>query len=244
MSALRTVTPRFPLPTALVAILLVPAFTHAAETHQVVQLGDGFQPSRLVIHRGDTVAWSWSDGDHTVTSGRGDLDRRAGALFDAPLTAAQPAFSRRFMEAGTFRYFSRPRAGEGAHGVVEVLPAAVTVDVNINGFSFSPDSVSIQQGDTVRWTLRQGLIHTVTSGFAPAPTDPRAGDLFDEIINGSNPVFSYTFGDTAGVYPYVCTTHFDFGMDGKVRVEAAVPTGVPDALRLSWGILKDALGLR
>src|SRR5688572_29653064 len=72
---------------------------------------------------------------------------------------------------------------------VSSSPAA-TVEVTLNFVQFSPQSVSIQPGDTVRWRWLGNMAHTVTSG--DGPSDPNAGTLFGSPLRSGNYTFSHT----------------------------------------------------
>ena len=87
--------------------------------------------------------------------------------------------------------------------VVPVL--AATRNVTIAGFAYSPDPVTINVGDTVRWTNNDAVAHTATgSGFNTGA-----------ISSGSSK--SVTF-NSAGTYAYRCTIHPS--MTGTVVVKA------------------------
>ncbi|HWQ93435.1 MAG TPA: CHRD domain-containing protein [Clostridia bacterium] len=88
------------------------------------------------------------------------------------------------------------------------LGQAAIHDVDIEGFAFSPQHVSINAGETVRWTERDGADHTTTSDTG----------LWDSGSLGLNATFSYTFNE-AGVFLYHCTPHA--GMTGSVTVTGA-----------------------
>jgi len=103
----------------------------------------------------------------------------------------------------------------------ELRATTFPVDVAPSGdHRFSPVSVSIQQGDTVKWTWR-GSGHSVTSGTPGHPSG-----LFDSGINNSGHTFSHTFSDP-GTISYYCIPHGAFGMTGSVIVAAATPTPTP-----------------
>ena len=80
---------------------------------------------------------------------------------------------------------------------VAAAPAAPhTVAVDIKNFMFMPMTVTIAEGDTVTWTNRDQIPHTVAEKnhkFRSAALD--TGDTY-----------SHTF-DTAGTYDYFCTLH-------------------------------------
>jgi plastocyanin len=99
--------------------------------------------------------------------------------------------------------------------------ATVTVLVGNSGFNFSPSSVTIHPGDTVRWNFSSGG-HSTTSGTPGNPTG-----LWDSGIRGQGAMFSRTF-NTVGTFPYFCTPHGQCcGMTGTVRVTAGTPTPTP-----------------
>ena len=104
--------------------------------------------------------------------------------------------------------------------------AQTTHIVNQSSLSFSPDDITIEVGDTVRWVYGGGS-HTVTNGTGTG--DPDVGNLFDAPLNGSNTSFEFTF-TTAGDVPYFCRPHVNFGMTGIVRVtEVSAARDVPVA---------------
>lgn len=91
------------------------------------------------------------------------------------------------------------------------------VDV-LNNF-FSPETITIAVGDSVKWTNLSGF-HDVTSTSGPESFSNDTGFVWE---------FTHTF-TIPGTYEYVCTIHF--GMDGTVIVEEAgqateTPTPVP-----------------
>lgn len=104
------------------------------------------------------------------------------------------------------------------------VAAAATREVIISGSTYSPRRAVALTGDTVHWTNRDIVQHTVTSS------------LFDSGLLSRNEEFSYTFSSTGSVQ-YRCTVHF--GMGGTVSVydvylegpTGAVRFGRPVALR-------------
>jgi plastocyanin len=79
--------------------------------------------------------------------------------------------------------------------------------VTIEGFAFSPKTVTVNVGDTVTWTNNDTVTHTATS----------AGN-FDTGNIGGGASKSVTF-QTAGTFAYVCSIHSS--MTGTVVVRAA-----------------------
>src|ERR1700730_8472241 len=106
------------------------------------------------------------------------------------------------------------------------LPAAAalsaTFDVAVGpGLSFNPNSITITQGDTIRWVW-QGAAHSSTSNTNTGP------EVWDSGILAAG-TFSHTFA-TAGDWPYYCTLHsFPGGsaMNGVVHVTAPAPPPTP-----------------
>lgn len=100
---------------------------------------------------------------------------------------------------------------------------AATVDVAIVGFSFSPSTVNIQVGDTVRWTNNSGNFHDVTA---------------NDSSFGSAASTSFTFSQTfnaPGSFGYFCSFHGgpNAGMAGTVVVSGGGGNDQPGTLRFS-----------
>jgi plastocyanin len=89
------------------------------------------------------------------------------------------------------------QAGSGdGHHQAKPAPAARTLQIKIDNFSFLPASVTVRVGTKVTWTNRDDMPHTVTS------TDKRlASPLLD-----TDQTFSYTF-TAPGTYAYYCGIH-------------------------------------
>src|SRR5260370_32707453 len=71
---------------------------------------------------------------------------------------------------------------------------SATQDVSIVRFAFQPPSVSINTGDSVRWTEMDGAFHSSTSD----------GGLWDSGILPFDVQFSFQF-NSSGDYPYHCS---------------------------------------
>ena len=95
-----------------------------------------------------------------------------------------------------------------AFGLAVPAVLAATRGVDIRDFAFSPRTVEIRVGDTVRWTNRDSVAHTATARNGSFDT----GLLAD----GESGSVRFT---AAGTYRYVCTPHPD--MTGTVVVRAA-----------------------
>jgi len=106
-------------------------------------------------------------------------------------------------------------------GIATVSATTFSVDVGLDGLKFSPKNVSIQAGDTVKWTWRANG-HSVTSGTPGSPSG-----LFDSGVNNKDHTFSHTFLDS-GTFAYFCMPHGACcGMTGSVTVAATTPTPTP-----------------
>ena len=96
--------------------------------------------------------------------------------------------------------------------------AARTIDVTIQNFIYTPASITVDPGDTVRWTNLDTASHSAVSvkeGFVSA-------------VIGQNQTTSVTFNDP-GTFEYVCAVH-GASMKGTVivrgtPVEIARPAG-------------------
>ncbi len=89
--------------------------------------------------------------------------------------------------------------------------AAKTVTVDIKNFMFMPMTVTIAEGDTVTWTNRDQVPHTVAE----------KNHKFRSAALDTNDTYSHVF-DTAGTYDYFCTLHPQ--MFAHVVVTPAVKT--------------------
>ena len=85
-------------------------------------------------------------------------------------------------------------------------------EVFIQNISFSPKSITVSPGTTIKWTNKDNVSHTVTSG---TPNSPNG--TFDSGNLGNGATFSYMF-NTKGTFPYYCRVHQDT-MTGTVVVQ-------------------------
>jgi plastocyanin len=83
---------------------------------------------------------------------------------------------------------------------------AAPVEVKIDNFSFTPATITVPSGTTVRWTNRDDIPHTVVSD--DQKFESKALDTDDQ--------YSYTF-TKSGTYGYFCSIHPK--MTGKVVVQ-------------------------
>jgi plastocyanin len=85
-------------------------------------------------------------------------------------------------------------------------PAGNVVEVKVDNFSFSPQTITIKPGTTVIWTNRDDIPHTVVSD----------DKVFKSKVLDTDEKFSFTF-DKTGNFPYFCSVHPK--MTGKVIVQ-------------------------
>jgi len=99
--------------------------------------------------------------------------------------------------------------------------AQTTYDIGLDGIQFVYNGASntfidltIQQGDTIRWTWMSGF-HNVTSGLEHGTGGSIFGSGTPTDTVGT--VFEYTFNDR-GVFPYHCGPHEVVGMVSSITV--------------------------
>jgi plastocyanin len=96
-----------------------------------------------------------------------------------------------------------------------------TVTVAAGGLRFTPSSLTIQIGDTVKWTW-SATGHSSTSGTPGTPDG-----IWNSGILNQGATFTHTF-TTAGSFPYYCMPHGACcGMTGVVTVSSPTPTPTP-----------------
>lgn len=110
---------------------------------------------------------------------------------------------------------SKKSTNPGDGGNVDTTQGPKTWQVSASGISFSPASLTIHVGDTVKWTSTG--THSVTSGTDLS--DPQAGELFDQTLSAGQ-TFTHVFS-SVGVIHYYCKFHVGSGMKGTITVAAA-----------------------
>lgn len=96
-------------------------------------------------------------------------------------------------------------APAGGSGACAVTGDASTVQVTIEGFAFSPGSVTATVGDVVTFTNKDAASHTATLDDGSCDTGGIAADATGAL----------TFS-AAGTYPFHCKIHPD--MTGTIEV--------------------------
>ena len=75
--------------------------------------------------------------------------------------------------------------------------AASTHNIDISNFAFSTTALTIKTGDTVVWTNKDSVSHTITSD---------TGNELSSKLLKTNDAYSHTF-TTAGTFNYHCEVH-------------------------------------
>lgn len=102
-------------------------------------------------------------------------------------------------------------------------PAAVVGMTNT--MKYTPDTVRVAVGQTVRWENSSAVMHTVTADPEEAFKDesvtlPDGASTFNSGNLDPKATFEHTF-EVAGTYRYFCVPHEAVGMTGTVIVEPA-----------------------
>lgn len=99
--------------------------------------------------------------------------------------------------------------------IMSPFTAQATVhNVTIVDFSFVPSSVVVNYGDTVRWTLSEGIHNSIS-----APASAKSWNSGTMSIVGQTFQIQIVMADGPGPFPYRCTFHeISFGMTGTITV--------------------------
>lgn len=153
---------------------------------------------------GVTVAWSVTGGGGSIAppSGPTDVAGNATATWTlGPTVGAQGA------QAASTGMTGSPLAFSATGKAVPVGPVAVAVGNNF----FSPANITINAGETVKWTWTStgAVSHSVESTGSPSFTS-------SAVLSGNGQTYSFTF-NTPGTYAYDCVVH-GASMSGTVTV--------------------------
>ncbi|MBK7157399.1 MAG: hypothetical protein IPH77_02275 [Ignavibacteria bacterium] len=99
---------------------------------------------------------------------------------------------------------------------------STTVNVSVSSFQFSPASISVQVGDTVRWNWVNGS-HTTTCDGSALTSRPAGAAAWSSSINSVSTTFAYKV-TVAGTYNYKCVPHGGGGMVGVITASAPLVT--------------------
>jgi plastocyanin len=100
--------------------------------------------------------------------------------------------------------------------------APAGTSIAIDTFTFTPTSLGVHVGDTVTWTNKDSILHTVTSGmrdYDPSDsgrvTATNKDGMFDLQLDGKGATAEFTF-TKAGTFHYFCDRHP--GMEADIAV--------------------------
>ncbi len=123
--------------------------------------------------------------------------------------------------------------GDGDGGYDDILgPGTVTVELGIEHSAFDTDAVTVEQGTTVRFVVRNDdpILHELIVGppalhrrhedGTEAAHPPRPGEVTVEPLATAETTYRF---DDVGVVEFACHLpgHLDYGMVGTVEVVAA-----------------------
>ncbi len=123
-------------------------------------------------------------------------------------------------------------SGDGLSSLRDQSITEAIHDVSVANTFFSPSSLIVAPGDTVRWTNTGGIHNTEScDGIDDSPSC--AGIATEQWRNGPPAGTGWTFEQLftiVGTNPYFCFQHRFFGMDGTIIVQqaAVAPPGVGD----------------
>ncbi len=154
-----------------------------------------------------------------VACGGGEKAPAAGATSAAAAPAAAPAGSTSAAAASTAKYM----APTGKTWEVKMIGDA-------QGYRFDPKTLTIKDGDAVKFIMVSGGPHDVTFWTDSIPSgasDQLAANMPNSVAPlqapySIDPNSSYTVsfaGVPAGLYKYYCTPHLAMGMVGSITVE-------------------------
>ena len=89
----------------------------------------------------------------------------------------------------------------------EIIKESVMQNIEIKGFAFNPETLTIKQGDSVTWTNKDSARHTVTSDTE--------SELDSDLLSKDN-TYVHVFNEK-GEFSYHCKPHPY--MTGKIIVE-------------------------
>ncbi len=118
--------------------------------------------------------------------------------------------------------------------IAAILPANAQslYTVSILDGSFSPASITVNTGDTVRWVMNSSIPHTVTSG-----ENCVSDGIFSSGTMSSGQSYSFVFTEP-GNFPYYCIPHCSQGMTGVITVEDNA-TGLIDLESPNYSLITD-----
>ncbi|MEO8665297.1 MAG: T9SS type A sorting domain-containing protein [Ignavibacteria bacterium] len=89
------------------------------------------------------------------------------------------------------------------------------INIGVSSNSFTPNNVSANVGDTIKWNWVDGF-HTTTCDGTLGTSFPPGASSWNSPIDNSSPSYTYAIA-VSGIYNYVCTFHAP-GMAGTITV--------------------------
>ena len=136
--------------------------------------------------------------------------------------ADEPVSRRRFLRTGA----TAAAAGAALTGTAAAQEGEgggssgpKVVEVGANGNKFTPETVYVKPGQTVKWVWR-GPGHNVHATDVPSDAEWSVNTE----ITGPPKEYEYTFDGPTGEYNYVCDPHASLGMEGTVVVTNNPPS--------------------
>lgn len=177
----------------------------------------GIGVQTMIPYTPHTLSLQVSNASTTTLQGasRGFDRRRWGFEFTVPLT-----LSRYFGSGGAAAAAAPTPAPAGAAS--EGAGGRVTEVGMTNRLEYTPATVRIRVGETVRWRNGSDVLHTVTADRSKAAREssvalPEGAASFDSGNMAPGAVFEHTFR-VAGTYRYFCVPHELAGMVGTIIV--------------------------
>ncbi len=172
-----------------------------------LQLAIPYTPHTLSLQVSNATTTTLEGASFGIPNGR-----RYGFEFTVPFTLSR-YFGGRSASGGEVA--QAPAAGPEGDAAAEVTMS--------NKLRFSPGTVHIKVGQTVRWRNQSDVVHTVTfdPSLAAKKGDVRLPDGAETFNSGDikpGAVFTHTF-DVPGEYHYICVPHELAGMLAVVIVE-------------------------
>ncbi len=210
----------------VLGLLVVLAQAAVGASALTVTIGDTLAPQAVEVLPGTAVTFKNADAARhrlRTTSGpaefdTGDLD--PGASFTVTLTATGTYQYRDDRNKNLSNYWgtitvtttpsatATPGGGGGGGGATPAPSSAAVLEVTMAGRAFSPATLTVDAGTTIRFRNNDGREHT-------ASANDRS---FDSGIMPVGATFTKVFG-TPGTYRYVCLIHPD--MTGTIAVRGA-----------------------
>jgi plastocyanin len=211
--------------TLLSFLMLSIAFTGFSETLTIVNEGFTFSPDNIEIQLGDSVIFDLGDIHDAVevsqstweANGNTPLEGGFAVPFGGGLVTPN------MLPEGTHYYVCEPHASGGMKGIIVVQGSSETMTIVNEGFTFSPDSISIPIGYNIYFDLTDihDAVEVSQSTWEANGNTPLEGGFTVPFGGGLVPANMLP----QGTHYYVCEPHASGGMKGIIVVQD--PSGIP-----------------